>query len=160
MCRTDLAGCHGKTGLLRRLARSLSLPADFGQFLQYYYEDADIGDLSGYPLPQLLAGALDHYRFASEPRQRGQARLRCLQQGADAEFAACSTVIEMVADDMPFLIDSTILNINKQDAHLNWIVHPVITARRDEKGDYREVVAFFLRASRNKTLTKQTLAHH
>lgn len=30
VCRTDLAGCHGKTGLLRRLARSLNLPADFG----------------------------------------------------------------------------------------------------------------------------------
>ena len=123
---------------LQQLAENQNLPADFGQFLQYYYEDADIGDLSGYPLPQLLAGALDHYRFASEPRQRGQARLRCLQQGADAEFAACSTVIEMVADDMPFLIDSTILNINKQDAHLNWIVHPVITARRDEKGAVKQ----------------------
>ncbi len=28
--RTDLAGCHGKAELLRRLAASLSLPADFG----------------------------------------------------------------------------------------------------------------------------------
>jgi len=28
--RTDLAGCHGKDALLRRLAASLALPADFG----------------------------------------------------------------------------------------------------------------------------------
>jgi hypothetical protein len=30
VCRTDLAGCHGKAGLLQRLATALSLPADFG----------------------------------------------------------------------------------------------------------------------------------
>jgi hypothetical protein len=30
VCRTDLAGCRGKTELLRRLAASLALPADFG----------------------------------------------------------------------------------------------------------------------------------
>lgn len=28
--RTDLAGCHGKAGLLQRLATSLALPANFG----------------------------------------------------------------------------------------------------------------------------------
>lgn len=28
--RIDLAGCHGKAGLLQRLAVSLALPADFG----------------------------------------------------------------------------------------------------------------------------------
>ena len=31
VCRTDLAGCRGKAELLRRLAASLALPADFGQ---------------------------------------------------------------------------------------------------------------------------------
>lgn len=30
VCRTDLAGCHGKDELLRRLAASLQLPATFG----------------------------------------------------------------------------------------------------------------------------------
>ncbi len=39
-----------------------------------FYEDADIDDLNHYALPQLLAGALSHYHFAGEPRQRGQAR--------------------------------------------------------------------------------------
>lgn len=31
VCRTDLAGCHDKDELLRRLAVSLQLPATFGQ---------------------------------------------------------------------------------------------------------------------------------
>ena len=65
---------------LQQSAENQGLPAGFAQFLQYYYEDADIDDLNHYPLPQLLAGALSHYHFANEPRQRGQARLRCLQQ--------------------------------------------------------------------------------
>ncbi len=95
---------------LQQLAESQGLPAGFAQFLQYYYEDADIDDLNHYALPQLLAGALSHYHFAGEPRQRGQARLRCLQQDTEAAFAPGNMVIEIVTDDMPFLIDSTILN--------------------------------------------------
>ena len=47
-------------------------------------------------------------------------------------------VIEIVTDDMPFLIDSTILNINNHDGHLNWIVHPVITAQRNEQGEIKQ----------------------
>lgn len=123
---------------LQQLAESQGLPAGFAQFLQYYYEDADIDDLNHYALPQLLAGALSHYHFAGEPRQRGQARLRCLQQDTEAAFAPGNMVIEIVTDDMPFLIDSTILNINNHDGHLNWIVHPVITAQRNEAGEIKQ----------------------
>ena len=57
---------------LQQLAENQGLPAGFAQFLQYYYEDADIDDLNHYALPQLLAGALSHYHFAGEPRQRSR----------------------------------------------------------------------------------------
>ena len=46
---------------LQQLAESQGLPAGFAQFLQYYYEDADIDDLNHYALPQLLAGARSHF---------------------------------------------------------------------------------------------------
>ena len=137
---------------LQQLAESQGLPAGFAQFLQYYYEDADIDDLNHYPLPQLLAGALSHYHFANEPRQRGQARLRCLQQDTEAAFAPGNMVVEIVTDDMPFLIDSTILNINNHDGHLNWIVHPVITAQRNEQGEIKQ----WLR-SKNSDQNKESL---
>lgn len=137
---------------LQQLAESQGLPAGFAQFLQYYYEDADIDDLNHYALPQLLAGALSHYHFAGEPRQRGQARLRCLQQDTEAAFAPGNMVIEIVTDDMPFLIDSTILNINNHDGHLNWIVHPVITAQRNEQGEIKQ----WLR-SKNSDQNKESL---
>ena len=137
---------------LQQLAESQGLPAGFAQFLQYYYEDADIDDLNHYALPQLLAGALSHYHFAGEPRRRGQARLRCLQQDTEAAFAPGNMVIEIVTDDMPFLIDSTILNINNHDGHLNWIVHPVITAQRNEQGEIKQ----WLR-SKNSDQNKESL---
>ena len=137
---------------LQQSAENQGLPAGFAQFLQYYYEDADIDDLNHYPLPQLLAGALSHYHFANEPRQRGQARLRCLQQDTEAAFAPGNMVVEIVTDDMPFLIDSTILNINNHDGHLNWIVHPVITAQRNEQGEIKQ----WLR-SKNSDQNKESL---
>lgn len=120
------------------LAEKQNQPSDFIQFLQYYYEDADIADLNTYTPSQLVAAAWSHYQFASQARLSGQANIRCLQQNTDADFAAEQTVIEIVADDMPFLIDSTILNINNHNAHLCGIVHPVITARRDESGELKQ----------------------
>lgn len=137
---------------LQQQAEQQNQAGDFGQFLQYYYEDADIRDLSAYPLPQLLAAALSHHRFASAPRRPRQARLRCLQHGADADFAPGNTVIEIVVDDMPFLIDSLILNVNNHHAHLNWIIHPVISARRDDNG----VLKQWLR-SKNTDTNKESL---
>ncbi|MCP2040949.1 glutamate dehydrogenase [Neisseria sp. HSC-16F19] len=123
---------------LQQLAESQNQPAEFVRFLQYYYEDADARDLQSHPLAELVAAALSHYRFATEPRRRGQARLRTLQHDAQAAFAPNRTVIEIVADDMPFLIDSLILNVNARHATLSWIVHPVITAQRDDNGTLKQ----------------------
>ena len=43
-------------------------------------------------------------------------------------------VIEAVNDDMPFLVDSTTMEINRQGLTLHLIVHPVLVVQRDAGG--------------------------
>src|SRR3990170_418095 len=51
------------------------------------------------------------------------------------------TVVEMVNDDMPFLVDSTRTEINRQGYAIHLMIHPVIKVRRDDEGRLLEVLA-------------------
>jgi NAD-specific glutamate dehydrogenase len=68
-----------------------------------------------------------------------------LRQHDDDDIAAASpddllgwssrhTVIEIVNDDMPFLVDSTTMEINRRGASLHLIVHPIFAVERDGDG--------------------------
>jgi len=48
------------------------------------------------------------------------------------------TVLEMVNDDMPFLVESTRMEINRQGYGIHLMLHPVMKVRRDpEAGSSR-----------------------
>ena len=51
------------------------------------------------------------------------------------------TVIEIVNDDMPFLVDSMIMEVNRQGLTLHLILHPVLRVRRDDTGNLIELDA-------------------
>ena len=49
------------------------------------------------------------------------------------------TLIDIVNDDMPFLVDSILMAIDRHDLGIHLVVHPVIGVRRDANGDLLEV---------------------
>ncbi|HET6632834.1 MAG TPA: NAD-glutamate dehydrogenase [Rhodanobacteraceae bacterium] len=50
------------------------------------------------------------------------------------EAGDCGTVVQIVTDDMPFLVDSVRLIINRSDASPRMVLHPVLGVRRDKGG--------------------------
>jgi glutamate dehydrogenase len=50
------------------------------------------------------------------------------------------TVLEIVTDDMPFLVDSLEMELDRLGAHVDLLLHPVVSLRRDPDGRLREVV--------------------
>src|SRR3712207_1964118 len=52
------------------------------------------------------------------------------------------TVVEMVNDDMPFLVDSTRMEINRQGYGIHLMIHPMIKVRRDPEGQLVEVLPY------------------
>ncbi|MFD0631065.1 hypothetical protein ACFQ9X_04855 [Catenulispora yoronensis] len=51
------------------------------------------------------------------------------------------TVVEIVTDDMPFLVDSVTSELSRQDRGIHVIIHPVLHVRRDLTGALLEVLA-------------------
>ncbi|MCB1720031.1 MAG: NAD-glutamate dehydrogenase, partial [Candidatus Competibacteraceae bacterium] len=45
------------------------------------------------------------------------------------------SVIEIVTDDMPFLVDSVIMELNRQGLRVHLIVHPIFQCQRDANGE-------------------------
>src|SRR3712207_5103793 len=50
------------------------------------------------------------------------------------------TVVEIVNDDMPFLVDSTRMEINRQGYAIHLMIHPIMEVKRDEAGNLIEIL--------------------
>ena len=112
------------------------------EFLSAYYEDADVQDLQVLPLSDNLAAAQSHFEWAQQARETGQPLVRAFNQDAQSAFAPSQTVVQIVFDDAPFLIDSLIMLLNRfgnsgdlsLQTSLQLLVHPVLTIQRDQQG--------------------------
>ena len=50
------------------------------------------------------------------------------------------TAVEIVTDDMPFLIDSVSMELNRRGCGVHLIIHPVLSVRRDADGQLVEIL--------------------
>ena len=49
-------------------------------------------------------------------------------------------MVEIVTDDMPFLVDSVTMELSRRGYAIDLVIHPVIRVRRDEQGRLIEVL--------------------
>jgi glutamate dehydrogenase len=103
-------------------------------FAQVYLNHLDADDLAARTPEDLLGAVLSCWQFAAE-RTPGVTKLRVISPTlAEQGWASRHTVIEVVNDDMPFLVDTTTMEINRQGLTLHLIVHPVLVVQRDAQG--------------------------
>jgi glutamate dehydrogenase len=117
----------------RRLApRPLARHAE--AFVRHYYRGVGEEDLQ-LRTPEMLAGAaLAHLEWAFV-RRPGRPAVRVFDPVADEHgFATSHTVVMVVTDDMPFLVDSMSIALNQSALATHLIVHPVLPIRRDARG--------------------------
>jgi glutamate dehydrogenase len=88
----------------------------------------------------LYGAALSLWQFAQD-RAPGRAKLRAFVPRLDAEgWRAGRTVIEIVNDDMPFLVDSVTAALNGLGLTVHLVIHPILRVRRDAKGKLVELL--------------------
>jgi glutamate dehydrogenase len=114
-------------------------PQNLEPFIHEYFALIAPDDLAADP-EALLGGALSLWDFGEE-RVPGEAKIRILNP-TDAEnaWSRGHTVIEVVNDDMPFLVDSIVAELNRADRNIHLIIHPVVGVRRDETGKRAAIV--------------------
>ncbi len=116
-----------------RSARSRS-PVPLDAFVRAYYRGVDEDDLRARAPAALAAAAADHLRFGWT-RRTGRPLVRVFNPTeAEHGWTSAHTVVEVVTDDMPFLVDSLAMVLNECGLALHMMAHPVLHAVRDRSG--------------------------
>ncbi|WP_405872182.1 NAD-glutamate dehydrogenase [Streptomyces sp. NBC_00005] len=110
-------------------------------FLQRYYLHTAPEDLGDRDPVDIFGAALSHYRLA-ENRPQGTANVRVHTPTVEENGWTCShSVVEVVTDDMPFLVDSVTNELTRQGRGIHVVIHPQIVVRRDVTGKLIEVLS-------------------
>jgi glutamate dehydrogenase len=108
------------------------VPDDFIAGLFAYAEPED---LMRYDPRQLAALAADAWSLLAV-RKPGVPKIRLDGHGASAgqERPRSESVLEIVNDDMPFLLDSVLSELAERGIDVRFVVHPVFSVERDQAG--------------------------
>ncbi|MGW0614329.1 NAD-glutamate dehydrogenase [Streptomyces sp. NPDC002788] len=109
-------------------------------FLQRYYLHTAPEDLADRDPVDVFGAAVSHYRLA-ENRPQGTANVRVHTPTVEENGWTCShSVVEVVTDDMPFLVDSVTNELTRQGRGIHVVIHPQFVVRRDVTGKLIELL--------------------
>ncbi|GAB2772373.1 NAD-glutamate dehydrogenase [Streptomyces chlorus] len=110
-------------------------------FLQRYYLHTAPEDLVGRDPVDVFGAAVSHFRLA-ENRPQGTANVRVHTPTVEENgWTSSHSVVEVVTDDMPFLVDSVTNELTRQGRGIHVVIHPQVVVRRDVTGKLIEVSA-------------------
>ena len=152
--KTDKIAAVAAAG--RRVASELGQdPEAVSTFMWHYFRHVDPADLEDRTVTELLEVVEDHYR-AALVREPGQDVVRVVGPGGtdvldggpdlDGVDAAATgglggaTVLQVVTDDLPFLVDSVTMEVLRQGWTIREVFHPQFLVLRDAEGRLRRLL--------------------
>lgn len=97
-----------------------------GAVVEAYFRHVAPEDVTGRGTEDLVGVVRSHHDLAHD-RPAGRANVRVTEVGERA-------VVEVVTDDMPFLVDSVTMEMLRQGRPVHFVVHPRWSVRRDAMG--------------------------
>jgi glutamate dehydrogenase len=111
------------------------------RFERLYYAEVDPEELAKRTAKDLKGAAASHLELARN-YPGGKAKVRAYNPvPAQHGWHSTHTVIEIVSDDMPFLVDSVTMEVNRQGLTLHLVIHPVLRVARAGNGELASVAA-------------------
>jgi glutamate dehydrogenase len=108
--------------------------APLKDFLLHYYALVPAEDIWGESPDALFGAAYSHFRLAAQ-RTPGEPRIRVYNPRLEEHGWRCEhSVIEIVTDDMPFLVDSVTAEVNRRELAVHRVIHPLLRVVRDAAG--------------------------
>ncbi len=103
-------------------------------FVRRFFENVAPSDIVSEEPEDLYGAALSLWSFAAT-RKPKTAKVRVYNPGFDQHgWHSTHTVIEIVHDDMPFLVDSVSANLNRRGITIHQLIHPVFVVNRSKDG--------------------------
>ncbi len=119
------------------------LPCDLAELIALYYRFVPAEELSTTGAGELAAAVRSHLALAAD-RVPGRALVRLLNPTlAEAGWNSRDTVVQVVTDDMPYLVDSVVAELARLGVSVRRLVHPIVLVRRNLTGTLREVITGF-----------------
>src|SRR6187402_2639173 len=142
MAATTEALREERVGAVLALAASRQAGGDrkpLEGFAQEYFRQVDVEDLTERTADDLLGALLSHWQFGAQ-RQPGVPKVRVFSPSPGEDgWGSRHTIVEIVNDDMPFLVDSVSMEIKRQGLGMHLIIHPIYAVERDDKGALKAI---------------------
>jgi len=129
-----------KIELIERLAtdikKGVAPPLDESaeRFVRNYFALVAPDDML-YTAPETLRGGAESLWQFGETRGPEEAKVRLLNPRTETHgWALEHTVLEIVNDDMSFLLDSVTAELNRRERNIHLLIHPVVTVQRSDAG--------------------------
>lgn len=104
------------------------------EFAQQYYANVSVEDLNEREIPDLYGALISHWKLICQ-RKKNECLIRVYNPNYEQDgWHTTHTVIEIACNDMPFLVDSIRMEINRQGFRIHFIIHlGGVKIRRDDK---------------------------
>ncbi|MGI8940416.1 MAG: NAD-glutamate dehydrogenase [Actinomycetota bacterium] len=137
---------EAKVGLVDEAASQVRehLPRDdvaqAERFLRQYYAQVPAADLVERDVIDVYGAALAHWNLGRR-RTLGDPRVRVYTPQFEADgWQSTHSVVEIINEDMPFLVDSVTNELNRHGLGIHLVVHPMIAVSRGDDGALLDVL--------------------
>ncbi len=114
-------------------------PDDAEGLIRLYYERVAPQDLADKDPIDLYGAAVRHLQLAGQ-RAPAETLVQVYNPDIDEDgWSSGHTVIDVVSDDMPFIVDSVLALLEVQGRQVHVLVHPIAAVDRDEHGRVRGI---------------------
>jgi glutamate dehydrogenase len=111
------------------------------EFVRQYYHWVPAEDLTHRNTADLYGAAVAHFNFTLA-RGQGETKVRVYNPELDQDgWTSPHTALEIVCDDMPFIVDSLTMALSRLGYGTHLLIHPVIRVVRDAGGHLLELAA-------------------
>ena len=127
---------HAVTGYPKNRSKQLSV------FIHDYYRDVPVKEIADRKSQSLACIAKNHFELALTWK-RGRRKIRIYNpekslHGWESKY----TIIQIVTANIPFLIDSVMMELNRQGYAINLTIHPLLHLQRDASGNITNIFPF------------------
>ncbi len=129
-----------KADLLDRAVEAGKADPELDMLVRRYYRHTAPEDLVGRD-PVDVLGAVVSHRRAAENRPQGTAVVHAYSPSLESNgWSSPHTVLEIVTDDMPFLVDSVTAALGQMGRAVHSVIHPQFVVSRDVAGAHLGIV--------------------
>jgi len=115
--------------------------AELAELIPLYFRHVPADEMVDYAPPDVVGLVASHRELAAN-RVPGRPVIRVLNPSrGDDGWASRTTAVQIVTDDMPYLVDSVVAELARAGVTVYRIVHPIVVVRRSVTGDLQEVLA-------------------